>query len=161
MTAITTLPKRRLRSETMAAETPRAHVLKLFDANGGLRRLRLQESCVPVGMTGRARRFQIRVLVVHGVARFKVGRQCYRTGNHETRLRRALPGENSLLCGVNTDMTAGRLTSPAYIARDIEFRSPMLRVAFRASDFFLLVDGCGFLVGMTALATGIWYAPQT
>src|SRR5271168_4258495 len=104
-------------------------------------------------MASRTGRLQTGMLVMHCVARFKVRRERYRTRNRETRLRGALPRENRFLCGVNTDMAAGRLTPSAYLARDVEFCPPMLGMAIRTAGFLLLVDRGRFLIGMTALAT--------
>jgi hypothetical protein len=54
-----------------------------------------------------------------------------------------LPGQQTLLRRVNRNMATRRLTSAAYIARDIELRSVMLGVAIRTTNFFLLVDRRG------------------
>src|ERR1035438_2725096 len=126
MTAITTFPNGRYRPEAVATEAPHADVFQLFNTNGGLLRVYIQECRIAARMAGRASRLQIGMLVVHRVARFKVRRQRHRRRNLETGLRSGLPGQKTLLCHVNGDVATRCLTSTAHIARDIELRSPML-----------------------------------
>ena len=107
---------------------------QLFDANSRLLRVHRRERRIASRMTSRATRFEIRVLVVHLVARFKMGRQCNSRRNFETRLRSALFGEQLFLGGVNGDMATRRLASRTNIARDIEFRAAMLGMAIACNQ---------------------------
>ena len=62
---------------------------------------------------------------------------------------------------MNADVATRRLTSAAYIARDIEVRSAMRSVAIQTPDTFLLVDSSGYVARMTGLATRVQYTRET